>query len=48
MQPYTMVKDLRTGHETGNVTGVMDGDLDGFIEAFLKKAPGEDADYGDA
>ncbi len=43
MQPYTMVKDHRTGHETGNVTAVMDGDLDGFIEAFLKKAPDDDS-----
>lgn len=43
-QPYTMVKDHRTGHETGNVTGVMDGDIDAFIEAFLRKAPSED-DY---
>jgi peptide chain release factor 2 len=43
MQPYTMVKDHRTGHETGNVTGVMDGELDPFIEAFLRKAPSEDA-----
>lgn len=43
MQPYTMVKDHRTGHETGNVTGVMDGDLGGFIEAYLKKKPAEDA-----
>ncbi|HEY0867463.1 MAG TPA: peptide chain release factor-like protein, partial [Fimbriimonas sp.] len=42
MQPYTMVKDHRTGHETGNVTGVLDGDIDGFIEAFLKKPPTED------
>ncbi len=42
MQPYTMVKDHRTGHETGNVTGVMDGAIDGFIEAFLKQAPSED------
>ncbi len=43
MQPYTMVKDHRTGHETGNVTGVLDGEIDGFIEAFLKQAPSEDA-----
>jgi peptide chain release factor 2 len=43
MQPYTMVKDHRTGHETGNVSGVLDGDIDGFIEAFLKKAPPEDS-----
>lgn len=46
MQPYTMVKDHRTGHETGNVIAVMDGDIDGFIEAFLKRPPGED-DYVD-
>jgi peptide chain release factor 2 len=43
MQPYTMVKDHRTGHETGNVTGVLDGGIDSFIEAFLKQAPSEDA-----
>lgn len=35
-QPYTMVKDLRTGCETGNVQAVMDGDLDPFINAYLK------------
>ncbi len=34
-QPYTLVKDHRTGHESGNVQAVMDGDIDGFIEAFL-------------
>ena len=28
VHPYTMVKDLRTGHETGNAQGVLDGDLD--------------------
>lgn len=44
MQPYTLVKDHRTGHETGNVLAVLDGDIDGFIEAFLKKPPSED-DY---
>jgi peptide chain release factor 2 len=43
MQPYTMVKDHRTAHETGNVIGVLDGDIDGFIEAYLKQAPSEDA-----
>ncbi len=36
-QPYQMVKDHRTGHETSQVSSVMDGDLDGFIEAYLKK-----------
>ncbi|MBD0315574.1 MAG: peptide chain release factor 2 [Nitrospiraceae bacterium] len=36
-QPYQMVKDHRTGHETSQVSSVMDGDLDSFIEAYLKK-----------
>jgi len=36
LQPYTMVKDHRTGVETGNVEAVLDGDLDDFIEAYLK------------
>jgi len=36
-QPYTLVKDHRTGVEMGNVLAVMDGDLDGFIEAFLRQ-----------
>jgi peptide chain release factor 2 len=35
MQPYKLVKDVRTGHETSNVQAVLDGDLDGFIKAFL-------------
>ena len=35
-QPYTLVKDTRTAHETGNLQSVMDGDIDGFIQAFLK------------
>lgn len=35
-QPYTMVKDLRTGFEMGNITAVMNGDLNGFINAYLK------------
>jgi peptide chain release factor 2 len=42
MQPYTMVKDHRTGFETGNVIGVMDGGIDGFIEAYLRQKPSED------
>lgn len=37
-QPYTLVKDHRTGHESGNVQAIMDGDLDGFINAFLSAA----------
>lgn len=43
MQPYTMVKDHRTGHETGNVLAVLDGEIDGFIEAYLKRPPSPDA-----
>jgi peptide chain release factor 2 len=43
MQPYTMVKDHRTGHETGNVQAVLDGEIDGFIEAYLRKKPSADA-----
>ncbi len=35
-QPYLLVKDHRTSHETGNVQAVMDGDIDGFIDAFLR------------
>lgn len=35
-QPYTMVKDHRTGFETGNIDDVMDGNLDGFTTAYLK------------
>jgi peptide chain release factor 2 len=35
-QPYTLVKDHRTKHESGNIQAVMDGDIDGFIEEFLK------------
>ncbi len=37
LQPYQMVKDLRTGVETSNVDGVLDGDLDRFIEGYLKQ-----------
>ena len=39
LQPYTMVKEHRTGHETGNASGVLDGDIDEFIEAFLMQPP---------
>ncbi len=35
LQPYQMVKDLRTGYEVGNAQGVLDGDLDGFVRAYL-------------
>ena len=35
LQPYRMVKDLRTAHEVGNADRVLDGDIDDFIEAYL-------------
>ncbi len=43
LQPYQIVKDLRTDFETGNPRAVLDGDLDGFINAYLrmKLAKGE-------
>ena len=36
-QPYTMVKDHRTGYEMGDVNAVMDGKLEGFVTAYLQK-----------
>ena len=36
MQPYKLVKDVRTGAETGNVDAVMNGGIDIFINAYLK------------
>ncbi len=36
LQPYTMVKDLRTGEERAQASAVLDGDIDPFINAYLK------------
>ncbi|HEY1421514.1 MAG TPA: peptide chain release factor 2, partial [Candidatus Dormibacteraeota bacterium] len=36
LQPYTLVKDVRTGQEVGNAQSVLDGDLDPFIESWLR------------
>ena len=36
LQPYTLIKDHRTGYESGNVGSVLDGGIDGFISAYLK------------
>ena len=36
LQPYQMVKDLRSGIESGNITAVLDGDLDEFMEGYLR------------
>jgi peptide chain release factor 2 len=40
LQPYKLVKDVRTGYETGNVNAVLDGELDGFIKAYLMEFGG--------
>ena len=42
LQPYKLVKDVRTGHETSNVQAVLDGEIDGFIKAFLMEYGTED------
>ena len=44
LQPYQMVKDLRTGAETSNTSAVLDGDLDQFMEASLASRIGGFAD----
>ena len=35
MQPYKLVKDVRTGFDTSNVDGVLNGELDGFLKSYL-------------
>ena len=46
LQPYQMVKDLRTEIETSDVSGVLDGDIDQFVEGFLRmrRAQADSAD----
>ncbi|MBF0293085.1 MAG: peptide chain release factor 2 [Nitrospinae bacterium] len=44
MQPYQMVKDLRTRIESGNINAVLDGEIDMFIEGYLLKGPGKGAE----
>ncbi|MCS6844858.1 MAG: peptide chain release factor 2 [Caldilineales bacterium] len=46
LQPYQMVKDLRTDYEVGNPTRVLDGDLDGFMVAWLKAQVGSNGSNG--
>jgi peptide chain release factor 2 len=41
LQPYTLVKDVRTGVEVGNVQAVLDGELEPFIEGWLRWRLGE-------
>ncbi len=47
LQPYQMVKDLRSGHESGNPSAILDGDIDAFLEASLANKVGMTRD-GDA
>ena len=35
LQPYKLVKDVRTGHETSSTDDVLNGEIDGFLKAFL-------------
>jgi len=44
LQPYQMIKDLRTGHEVGDVQRVLDGDLSDFVEAYLAQRAKATAD----
>jgi peptide chain release factor 2 len=44
LQPYQMVKDLRTEHEVGNPSAVFDGDIDDFIEAGIRWRRGQQTD----
>jgi len=44
LQPYQLVKDLRTQYEVGDPARILDGDLDGFIEAFLAQQARKTAD----
>ena len=44
MQPYKLVKDVRTGYETSNVDGVMNGEIDGFLKAYLMMMGQQDED----
>jgi len=44
LQPYRMVKDLRTNEETSDTSRVLDGDIDPFIHAYLRHQVGEEAE----
>ena len=46
LQPYRLVKDLRTEHTTGDVDAVLDGDIDDIIEAYLLMAAGGEVKRG--
>jgi len=46
LQPYQLVKDMRTGYEVGNPRAVLDGGLDGFIESYLRMKLAKGAEAG--
>jgi peptide chain release factor 2 len=48
LQPYQMVKDLRTGVETGNTGSVLDGEIDEFVESTIRWRRTSSSDDGDA
>jgi peptide chain release factor 2 len=48
MQPYQMVKDIRTSHETGNVQAVLDGDIHSFIESYLMQSAKKGAEISNS
>ena len=41
LQPYRLVKDVRTAHETSDVDKVLDGDLEPFVKAYLIANPSD-------
>jgi peptide chain release factor 2 len=47
MQPFQLVKDLRSGLEVGNIQAVLDGDFLPFVEAFLQWRRSEAGDAAD-
>ena len=48
LQPYTLVKDVRTGLEVGNAQAVLDGEIDPFIEAWLRWRLGKNGEAAEA
>jgi peptide chain release factor 2 len=46
MQPYTLVKDVRTDTQTAQVQSVLDGELDDFITAYLRDKAARDSKKG--
>ena len=45
LEPYKLIKDLRSNYETSNVEKVLDGDIKGIIESLLKRGKDEEKNY---